>query len=118
MGILSTALLMVPLGANADDKTPTRHPVIGHINAREFLNSDLLALPDRERDAWLHGAVVLMVQTSASQSGNAARCVMDWYFELPETQGVILTTMGRFPDSQASATLFGLADRSCEELMD
>lgn len=103
-------------GANAEEASG--HPSIGVINARELRNADVLALPERERDAWIHGAVVMMVQTSASQSGDIARCVMDWYFELPNTHDAVLANMDRFKDSRASATMFGLANQSCEGLME
>lgn len=116
MGILSTALLMVPLGANADDKVPTRHPVIGEINARDLTGADILALADRERDAWIHGAVVLMIQTAAVREVGTSRCLLAWYWEDEGAHELILQFFEQQPDTRAAAILFGVADHACESL--
>ena len=104
------------LGAVVSEARAGGHPSIGEINARDLTNADVLALPDRERDAWIHGAVVMMAQSSATLNIEKAQCIMDWYFGAPHTHGVIVETMKDFSESRAGATIFGMANTSCGTL--
>lgn len=97
----------------ADDEA--RHPVIGDKTPNTLLSQDILDLPVGGRDAWIHGAITMMVQTTAAQETGAARCVMDWYFSAPETHGFIIETMRTYPIERASSIMFALAGAACED---
>lgn len=118
---LSAGVLAVSMAcpANAQTTTVTAentvHPVLETRPPREVLNSDLLALPERERQAWIHGAVAQMATVLASKDAVTTRCVMDWYFNVGNAAETIPQVMRRFPDAPASATILSLARRVCPD---
>lgn len=56
------------------------HPVIGDKPPKELLASDILALPEREQQAWVHAAVSMAIQVSFVERPARAQCMTDWYF--------------------------------------
>ncbi|MEM0928046.1 MAG: hypothetical protein AAGI89_02020 [Pseudomonadota bacterium] len=100
----------------AEDEHASRHPVIGEINARELTGADVLALPDRERDAFIHGGVTMMIQTAAVRQVGTSQCLLAWYWDTPDAHTSILEFLERQPDTRAAAIIFGIADHACESL--
>lgn len=117
MGILSTGFLSCLTAACAEeDEHASRHPVIGEINARDLKGADILALPETERDAWIHGAITLMIQTAAVRQVGTSQCLLAWYWDTQDAHSLILEFLKRQPDTRAAAIIFGIADHACETL--
>ncbi len=104
---------MLPSHGQSD--TEGTHPVLQKRPPREVLNSDLLALPEREREAWLHGAVSQMVTVLSKDKPESARCVEDWYFKVGDGADNLPVAMKRYSDLPASATILALARQFCPE---
>ena len=115
MRVLSTALLLGVVASPVAAEEAARHPIIGDKTPNTLLSKDILDLPVGERDAWMHGAITMMVQTTAVQETGAARCVMDWYFSADETHTFIIETMSTYPTERASSVMFALAGAACED---
>lgn len=80
--------LFIPICAMAfsgvaftQSKAANVHPIIGDKPPKELMASDILALPEREQQAWIHGAVTLTAQSLFETNKDKALCVLDWYFE-------------------------------------
>jgi len=91
------------------------HPVLGKTPPRETLNKHLLELPERERQAWIHGAMAQMAQVISGKDAVTARCVMDWYFEVGNGAEIIPQAMKKYPDAPTTATIQTLARRFCPD---
>ena len=116
MRLLSTIAIFSLLIGPAQAQEPVRHPVIGDKPARELLNSDLLALPDRERQAWVHGAVTMMVQTMAISDRDIAGCLTKWFTEGGDGQRRVYEVMELRPDGHATGTIYAVGKFGCEGL--
>lgn len=92
------------------------HPIVGHKTPNELLAKDILALPQNERLAWIHGAISLMAITAASKERGLGRCVMDWYFSVENSPRVLIDTMNKYPEERAASLLFGLVGLTCKGL--
>jgi len=101
--------------ASAQTAAVKTHPVLQKRPPREVLNSDLLALPEREREAWVHGAVAQMATVIAGKDPVTSRCIMDWYFNVGNGAETIPIAMERFRDAPATATVLSLARRVCPD---
>lgn len=112
--IVCAALLagFAPSSAQSNDT----HPVLQKRPPREVLNSDLLALPEREREAWTHGAVAQMAQTLAESNPEGGRCVLYWYFEEGNGAEIIPLALARYPDARPTSTIWALVKRACPQL--
>jgi len=77
------------------------------------LNRDILSLPERERQAWVHGAMAQMAQTLAGRDRVTAKCILDWYFEIGNGAETTPKIMAHFPEKTATATIISLARRAC-----
>lgn len=113
---LSVLLLTSVSAAFAEEAPDRRHPVIGDKPANVITNADILALPESEQQAWIHGAVTMTAQSVASLDKGSARCVTEWYFDHPQTHIRITETMKKYPQSRVSATVYGLAKIACNVL--
>ncbi|RFB06217.1 hypothetical protein [Parvularcula marina] len=116
MRLLSTIAIFSLLIGPAQAQEPVRHPVIGDKPARELLNSDLLALPDRERQAWVHGAVTMMAQTVAKDQPELSGCLSDWFTGDHNGQQRVKEVMELHPSTQATATVYAVARFGCDGL--
>ena len=113
--LVCAALLAGIAPVQAQTNTDNTHPVLQKRAPREVLNSDILALPEREREAWIHGAVAQMVTVLAGKDNVTSRCVSDWYFKVGSGSETVEPVMHRFPDAPATATLLSLARRACPD---
>ncbi len=100
--------------AKAQPDADNTHPVLQKRPPREVLNSDLLALPERERESWVHGALSLTAHVLAEKDAVLGRCYLDWYFKEGNGSDLIAKSMSRYPDAPATATIIALAQRVCD----
>jgi len=112
--LVCAALLAGFAPANAQTSTDT-HPVLQKRPPRDVLNSDLLALPDKERQAWVHGAVAQMATVIAGKDRITAGCIMDWYFNVGNGSATISAAMKRYPEAASSGTILAIARRACPD---
>ena len=117
---LSTAALIgvasASIGLSAPAKMPDLHPVLGKKPPLEVLNSDILALPDRERQAFIHGAMVQMVSGLAATNPEAGKCVTEWYFEIGDGAETMPVWLKRYPDMSPAVTFIAVAKQYCPQL--
>lgn len=78
-----------------------------------MLNSDLLALPEREQQAWIHGAVTTIIAIRSTEQSVQATCFNRWYFEGTEGAEMIPQFLARYKDSSPSATILAVAKKVC-----
>lgn len=114
--MISPAILLVILMGTGKAAEEDRHPVIGDKPARELLNSDLLALPDRERQAWVHGAVTMMAQTVSMKDRGVAGCLGNWFTGESVGQIRLTEVMKEYPEQPATSTVYAVARLGCEGL--
>lgn len=88
------------------------HPVIGVKPPKDLLASDILSLPERERQAWIHGAVSLTAQTASRYDPDLASCVLGWYFKANGAD-VINLALKTYPDTYATSVVFAAATNTC-----
>ncbi len=74
------SVLAVMLSGAAIAQDTELHPQLGKKPPLEFLNKDLLKLPEQQQQAWLHGAMSQMVQSIGIFDVEKAKCIQDWYF--------------------------------------
>ena len=94
------------------DEADNVHSVIGEKPPRELKASDIMALPEAERLAWIHGAIVMTAQTLAPSEPDRGSCILNWYFEGtgPET---IESMMGTHSDRYATSVVVALTNAVC-----
>lgn len=112
---MHTAVCAAFIAISAEAQSASVHPEIGSKTPREMLNSDLLKLPAREQQAWIHGAVAQMATVIAGKDSATSKCVMDWYFEVGNGARTIPQVAAQFPDAPAAATVLTLARRVCPD---
>ena len=88
------------------------HPQIGTLKPRDLKASDILALPEREREAWIHGAVSLMAQTAARYDQDFSGCILGWYFESNGSQ-IIELALESYRDRHATSLVVAAASSAC-----
>lgn len=88
------------------------HPEIGEKPPKELLASDILKLPIREQQAWIHGAVSMTAQTMAKYDDSKTGCVMGWYFEGNGAE-VILGAFRTYSDRHATSIVIAAANNAC-----
>lgn len=117
MGLLNTsvcaAIIGLALAGSANAQDAGLHPQLGQKMPRQTLNSDLLALPAKERAAWVHGAMVQMTQILASTNPEQSKCIMDWYFEIGNGAEYIPKVIEHYKDHPAAATIFAATEKVC-----
>ena len=97
----------------AEAQSADLHPTLNKTPPREFLSKDLLELPQREQQAWLHGAMSQMVQTITVFDESTAKCIQDWYFEIGNGPEYIAKAITRYKDYPVSAVLIAAAEKAC-----
>ena len=82
--------------------------------AEGFKNKDFLKLENSEQKYWLTGAIGALFHVAAAKSEKQGQCVYDWYYtDTAKKNGIILGSMGKYPDSTPSAVLLALTERQC-----
>ncbi len=114
--VLFTALILLCFASLSYAAGHTRHPIIGDKPPRELLNSDLLALPDRERQAWVNGAANMTAQIVAIDRPETAGCVANWFVRGGNGQEKLDAIMREYPDQRATSTVFAVARLACNDL--
>ena len=89
------------------------HPEIGSTVPRDLISSDVLALPEKERQAWVHGAVALATQVTSSYNLEQAQCMVDWYFHRGRGKESVLLALQTYPDSPASSVVIAVMRNVC-----
>ena len=100
----------------AEAQSADSHPTLGKTLPREFLSKDLLDLPPREQQAWLHGAMSQMVVAIGSIDAEKGKCVQDWYFEFGNGVEYVRRAVAHYKDAPASAVLMAAAKKACPDL--
>ena len=89
------------------------HPEIGSTVPRDLKASDILALPLIERQAWIHGAVSLLAQSTSRYSPDTTGCILGWYFESNGAE-VIDQAFRAYPNAYATSLVFAAAENVCK----
>lgn len=89
------------------------HPVLGKTPPQDVSNKDVLALPEREQQAWLHGAVTQMIVIYAEFDQEKSGCLTDWAFLQGNGLEVLLQYMERYPEEPAFSVIYAVANRVC-----
>ncbi|MEL6692377.1 MAG: hypothetical protein AAFQ12_05005 [Pseudomonadota bacterium] len=103
---LATPSLAVAQNANA-------HPVIGDKAPRELLNRDLAALPMKQQQAWIHGAVTQAVTVLSGTAPEMSACIAEWYFGAGTGKETLVAGVRRYPDLPTGAMVWAVAQRAC-----
>ena len=108
--------MLFAAGASAADSANAVHPVIGAKPPKELKASDILALPELERQAWIHGAVSLTAQSWFEVNSDRALCVIDWYFGNDGDGAEVITALlSDYPDAPATSVLIAASRSACGE---
>lgn len=99
-----------------EPQAPTRHPVIGDILAKDLKASEVLALPDIERMAWVHGAVTMFAQAVAAHDPETSGCISGWYSSKSVGQQRIFEAMTLYPDVPATSVVYAVSRHGCPSL--
>ena len=116
--VLMTTLCLMPLGTSAQAQEADLHPTLGKKPPMEVLNRDVLALPERERQAFIHGAMVQMIQLHSTDTHTGGRCLTGWYFEEGDGRDAVQLVMETYPDYPTVTALYAMAKRVCPMMAD
>ena len=107
-------------GAVAQQSEPLakKHPVVGEIAARDFTNAQLMALPEQERLAWIHGAATMAAQMAASKKPEIAGCLTGAFTDDGNASDTFDEAAKKYPDMLATVTLFAVGRLACPALVD
>ena len=108
-----TVLSSIFIGLPACADEPDLHPVLGKKPPLEVLNKDILALPERERQAFIHGAMVQMVAIYSHTKKGAGKCITEWYFEVGNGVEAIQLVLEKYPDYPTVTAIHALSKRAC-----
>lgn len=100
-------------GANTALAEGGLHPRLGVKPPRDTYNRDLMALPEAERQAWIHGAMTQMAQVLASKDADSGKCVMNWYFETGNGSALIPQAIAKYPNERATSTIMAVTRLAC-----
>jgi len=114
--IAALSCMFIGLPASAEDAD--LHPILGKKPPLEVLNKDILALPERERQAFIHGAMVQMVQLHSTNGRTGGKCITSWYFENSNGAEAIQLAFKTYPDYPAMTIIAALAGRACPMIKD
>jgi len=89
------------------------HPEIGTKPPHEMLNSDLLSLPERERQAWVHGAMAQLVTVLSATEPEQSACATSWYFGAGDGAELLPKAVDQYPDLAAAPTIWAVVQRAC-----
>ena len=92
------------------------HPEIGRKAPAELLNSELLALPAQERQAWIYGVLIGMSVVSVQIEPATSRCLTDWAFDVGNGLEVISGYVAEYPGEPAYAVIYAVAQQACHGL--
>lgn len=107
------AVIMAPT-AHAD--SAALHPELGQKPAREVLNKDIMELPERERQAWIHGAISGAASALIGQDIEQGHCMAAYYYER-DGLDVLKIVMAENPDYPAITAIIAVANQVCEGLI-
>ena len=111
--IVCAGVLAMSLGACGGSADETElHPVLGKRPPRDVLGRDIMALPELERTAWVHGAIAGAATALSVQGSDATPCMMALY-EQSDGYEVLMISMERNPNMPASAAVLAVANQAC-----
>ena len=100
-------------GAVSAQENADIHPLIGAKPPKELKASDIMALPDAERQAWVHGAVSLGIQATMYSDETAGLCMLDWYFYRGNGPTYIPEALRQYNEASASAVVIASLRSAC-----
>lgn len=89
------------------------HPDIGTKPPREMLNKDLSALPIKEQQAWMHGAVSQAITVLSHDNKPLSACISEWYFGNGNGAATLAEGVRRYPDMATAPMVWVVAQRAC-----
>lgn len=101
-------------GAVSAQQTADIHPVIGAKPPKELKASDIMALPDAERQAWIHGAVSMTAQMMSGDDAGKAGCISGWYFSGNGSE-VLDIAMEKYSEHPATSIVYAAAKNVCKD---
>ena len=110
IGILTVGCSAVAENANTTSTTIWGKPPL------EILNRDVLALPEVERRAFVHGAMAQMAVFFSTDGRSGGRCVKEWFFTVGDGEKAAALIMEKYPDYPTVTALTALARKACPEL--
>lgn len=78
-----------------------------------LLNKDILALPEAERTAWIHGAASALLHSYAQFGSRQTGCIKTYLFEGGEGLKEIVAFMKARPDMQSTSSIIGAINSAC-----
>lgn len=72
-----------------------------------------MALPARERTAWIHGIVSGMAIGYVKVDSTLSRCLTDWAFDIGDGLDVLPGYLVRYPDEPAYSVVYAVAKQAC-----
>ena len=113
--VIAGIFISSPAWAQSADN-PDLHPILQQNAPAQVLSRDILALPVKERQAWLHAIVTGLAVGYVKVAPKTSRCLTDWAFE--KGNGLELTSryLKKYPDEPAYSVVFAVAKQACSEL--
>lgn len=82
--------------------------------SEEFKNKDFLKLENNEKKSWLLASIETLWQVEALKNKKMAQCIADWYYkDVANKNGLIVSSMKKYPEHTPVAILVALTERSC-----
>jgi hypothetical protein len=78
-----------------------------------FINSDLLALTDREQRIWVSGAIEGLANAVLLTNVTAGRCILTWYADGSTRFTAIQESARLYPERQPVTIIVALSNRTC-----
>lgn len=110
------AIGAVVLNGPALAQSASLHPEVGNKPPLDILNRDVLALPERERQAWVNGAINGAFMTLHGHEPNLAQCMLAYYREA-DGHDVLDYVMGQRPEYPAASAVVAVANQVCDGLI-
>lgn len=111
--VCALSVLALIGSAEADENASLVHSGIGAIPPSELLASDILALPDNERLAWIAGAVGATAQAVSESDVHEARCITDWYFRGGNGPEFLNSVLEMYSEREATAIIGAATRNAC-----
>ena len=77
------------------------------------MNKDILALPENEQMAWLHGVISGMSVAYVKVDEDVSACLRNWAFETGNGLKVLPGYMELYPNEPAYSVVYAVAKQAC-----
>lgn len=118
LAIVTIALVTGAPAVFSSEPETAVHPVIGNGAPKDIASRDIMALPEKERLAWIHGAVSASIQVIGlnEMSKSKAQCGLDWYFGGGQGKQVVPLALNKYPDTAAVTVVAALINNECKDV--